>query len=102
MNRTPRIVLLAVFIVTGCATVHETYAPDGRKAYALNCSGLARGWDKCFATAGELCGAKGYDVIDRNGEPVSATSFVANNSGASGFAGSTFERSMTIACKAES
>ena len=30
--------------LSGCASVKESYGPDGRKAYALNCSGLARGW----------------------------------------------------------
>lgn len=81
--------------LAGCATVHETYAPDGRKAYTLNCSGLARGWDKCFDAAGERCGPAGYDVIDRTGEDsgfVSATSTAIV--GAHGL-----ERSMTIACK---
>jgi hypothetical protein len=38
----------ALFIVSACATVHQTYAPDGRKAYTLNCSGLARGINACL------------------------------------------------------
>jgi hypothetical protein len=29
-------------------TVHQTYAPDGRKAYTLSCTGIARGWNKCM------------------------------------------------------
>lgn len=92
-----RILILAAtaFALSSCATVKETYTPDGRKAYALNCSGTARGWDKCFAAAGDLCKASGYDVLDRTGET------------AAGFAGSrgsfggavTSERSMVIACK---
>jgi len=40
-------------------------------------------------------------VIGRNGEPVSSARFVANNSGASGFVGSTFECAMVIARKAK-
>ncbi len=40
--------------IAGCATTDKSYAPDGRVAYMLNCSGLARGWDKCFAAAGIL------------------------------------------------
>jgi len=42
---------LALLALAGCATVKETYAPDGRKSYTLNCSGAARGWDKCEAAA---------------------------------------------------
>lgn len=82
-------------LLSGCATVHETYAPDGRKAYALNCSGMARGWDKCLAAAGEKCGAAGYDMFDRNGEPMAAV-----GGGSNVFAGGmTAERSMMVACK---
>ena len=102
MERSRLATLLFLMMLVGlarCATVHQTYAPDGRKAYTLNCSGLARGWDKCFAAAGELCGTSGYDVIGRDGEPISIAGFGANGSGASSFAGSTFERSMEVACK---
>lgn len=80
--------------LAGCASVHETYAPDGRKAYALNCSGLARGWDKCQASAGELCGSAGYDVFTRD----NTGSFVmATSAGLAG--GSGLERSMLVACR---
>jgi len=82
--------------ISGCATVRESYAPDGRKAYALNCSGTARGWDKCRAAAGEKCGAAGYDVIDRNSENAAAIS--GNSSSVVGV--QTQERAMMVACKA--
>lgn len=89
-------VIAAVAVaLTSCASVSESYAPDGRKAYALNCSGTARGWDKCFSKAGELCKAAGYDILDRSGESVAAI-----GGGASDFYGSqTSERSMIVACK---
>jgi hypothetical protein len=98
---------LAVATLSSCATVRESYAPDGRKAYALNCSGTARGWDKCFSAAGEICGAAGYDVLDRNSESQVAGSYGSsanlNSSGGSassgGFIGKTNERTMLIACK---
>lgn len=81
--------------VAGCATVHDTYAPDGRPAYALNCSGMARGWDKCYSKAGELCGTRGYDVLDRSGEAGAVFGGGATSFGG----GSVMERSMTVACK---
>ncbi len=74
-------VFFVVVVVSGCASVSESYAPDGRKSYALNCSGNARGWDKCFSKAGELCRTSGYDILDRIGEDNSS------------------ERSMVISCK---
>jgi hypothetical protein len=98
---------LGAVVLSGCATVRESYAPDGRKAYALNCSGTARGWDKCFSAAGEICGANGYDVLDRNSESQVTGSYGSsanvNSSGGSassgGFIGKTNERTMLVACK---
>lgn len=101
-----RHLLVAVSVIAllgACATVKETYSPDGRKAYTLNCSGTARGWDKCYAAAGEICKESGYDILDRSGEEMSfaAVGGSVSNSGG-GFGGSsakTNERSMLIACK---
>lgn len=59
------VAITVLFSMAGCATTHATYAPDGRKAYTLNCSGTSRGWEKCVAAAGALCGPAGYDVLDR-------------------------------------
>ena len=87
--------LFLTFVLNGCATVKETYSQDGRKAYTLNCSGLARGWDKCYAAAGELCKTKGYDIIDKTGEDLATI-----GGSTSGFFGAkTNARSMLIACK---
>ena len=77
--------IAALFVA--CATVKETYSPDGRKAYTLNCSGTARGWDKCYVAAGELCKESGYDIIERSSESMVGSSVKTN------------ERSMLIACK---
>ena len=69
-----RRLLIAVSVAAllgACAAVKETYSSDGRKAYALNCSGTARGWDKCYAAAGELCKESGYDILDRSSEDAS-------------------------------
>lgn len=99
-----KIIITALsFSLVACATVRESYAPDGRKAYSLNCSGTARGWDKCYSAAGELCGAKGYDVLTKNNEPVAMGTTGASMSANSASYGSSFamtsERSMLIACK---
>lgn len=94
--KTTILIALAVISTAGCATVRESYAPDGRKAYALNCSGTARGWDKCLAAAGEKCAAAGYDVLDRNSED--AGTLGASNSTLVGV--KTNERTMLVACKA--
>ncbi len=89
-------------LVSACATVKETYSHDGRRAYTLNCSGTARGWDKCYSAAGDLCKEAGYDIIDRTSEDTSTASVSGNaNGNASGTAVKTNERSMVIACKSK-
>lgn len=97
------VAISAITLLGACATVKETYSADGRKAYTLNCSGTARGWDKCYAAAGDLCKESGYDILDRNSEDASFAAFGGSvNSNRGSFGGSsakTNERSMVIACK---
>ena len=88
-------VFITGIVLVGCATTRSTYAPDGRKAYTLNCSGLARGWDKCYSAAGDICGAADYDIVDRTGEDAAAGAVTRSGGG---FA-RTQERSMVISCK---
>ena len=90
---------LIAMLFSGCATVKQTYSSDGRKAYALNCSGTARGWDKCFSAAGELCGTSGYDVLDRNSEDTVHAGGGGNANGVAYGATKTNERTMLISCK---
>ena len=97
------IALFASALLISCATVRETYAPDGRKAYSLNSSGTARGWDKSFNAAGEACKGAGYDILDRTGEDASfatlAGSAYKSSGSVSGSSVKTSDRSMVIACK---
>ena len=91
--------LFLTFVLNGCATVKETYSQDGRKAYTLNCSGSARGWDKCYAAAGELCKTKGYDIMNKTGEGES-NALIQNNISVNEYGViKGKERSMVIACK---
>ena len=89
------LVVIAAISLSGCASVSETSAPDGRKAYALNCSGSARGWNKCLQAAGEKCGSAGYDVLDRSTD----SSVSVFSSGNGGLLGGNNDKSMLIACK---
>ena len=54
-------------LIVGCATSSKTLDTEGKEAQVLNCSGMARNWGMCYEKAGELCGAKGYEVIDKSG-----------------------------------
>lgn len=93
------LIVFASLTLGACASVHESYSQDGRKAYTLNCSGAARGWDKCFSAAGDLCKESGFDVLDRTSESGSVVAGgFSGNSGSFG-GGHTQERSMVVACK---
>jgi hypothetical protein len=93
------ILVIATLVISGCATVRETHAPDGRKAYSLNCSGLTRGWDKCEKAAGDICGSAGYDVLDQVGEDSDFSRSRENAKRAVSHSIRPTERSMLIACK---
>ena len=99
MNLSVAAAATGVMVLAACATVHERYAPDEGRAYALNCSGTAPGWDKCYTAAGEACGAAGYDILDRSSEDVGMAAEGGDSSGSGGLAVTTSERTMLIACK---
>ncbi|BBU33397.1 hypothetical protein BTHE68_71310 (plasmid) [Burkholderia sp. THE68] len=106
-----KIAFLFPLLLGACATASHTYAPDGREAFSLDCSGSARSWGMCLEKAGDLCNTRGYEVMQASAED---GYIAAGNAGASisgnraGFAGSGSSsffastlrmRTMLIACK---
>jgi hypothetical protein len=87
--------VLIALIVSGCATAKKTYTADGKEGYIISCNGSVLDWGNCFEKAGELCGAKGYVIMDKSGDVGSTLS--ASQFGLSG--GSVMYRSMVIRCK---
>jgi hypothetical protein len=81
--------------VSGCATASKTYTSDGKEGYVINCSGSALNWGMCYEKAGELCGAKGYVVLEKSGD----TGAIISGSQYGFFGGSVINRSMIIKCK---
>ena len=106
MKRTLVVVVIAIAMF-GCASSTEVYMPDGRKGYALDCSGLARNWGMCLKKAGEICQAKGYDVFMRDASTGTISSVQASGTsnpygssyGASGFGGTVIYRELLVACR---
>ena len=93
MNRFGLIAVCA--IVAGCATSKETFTSDGSKGHSINCSGTVLNWGTCYEKAGEICGARGYEIIaggSDQGVIVSGTQYGL-------FGGSVMNRSMLIKCK---
>lgn len=89
------IAALSLVLLSGCASVSKSYGPDGNEAYSLTCSGMARDWGMCLTKAGELCGAKGYNILSINSD--SGALVTANPQ--SLMAGSVINRNMLISCK---
>ena len=83
------------------------YLPDGSQGYPISCNGIANSMGDRFQKAGELCGTKGYSVLNREGEAIpmgtsigSAT--VGPAGGSTGYttqAGMRVTRSLFIKCK---
>jgi len=87
--------LLIAVLLSGCATAKKTYTSDGKEGYSINCSGSALNWGMCYEKAGEICGSKGYEVLEKSGDKGAMLS--GNQFGIYG--GSVINRSMIIKCK---
>lgn len=87
--------LLITAILGGCATASKTYTADGKEGYNITCSGSALNWGMCYEKAGNICGSKGYEVLEKNGDQGALLS--GNQYGL--YAGSVINRSMIIKCK---
>lgn len=75
----------------GMRDINRDLTPDGSKGHSINCSGAARNWGMCYEKAGEICGAKGYEVIAGGSDQ---GVLVSGNLG-----GSVISRSMLVKCK---
>lgn len=89
------IFLFIATILSGCATASKTYTADGKEGYNITCSGSALNWGMCYEKAGQLCGTKGYEVLEKSGDQGALLS--GNQYGL--YAGSVINRSMIIKCK---
>lgn len=63
-------ILLALFILQGCVTSKEIFLADGTKGHNINCSGAGMNYSNCLEKAGEICGARGYQILNQQGEVV--------------------------------
>lgn len=86
-------------VLAGCATASGTYTQDGRKGYSIDCSGAMNSWGTCYTKAGNLCGARGYDILHRTGDQGTGFAGYANSGGGMVTGGTIISRGMQIACK---
>lgn len=88
----------ATAVAGGCAT-KEIYLPDGQKGHSISCNSQGQfgglvDWSTCYQHASNLCGARGYTVLQRSDQQ----GFSASVSQYSGYAGTTTDRMMVIKC----
>ena len=74
-------VLAVAAIFAGCVQSNETYTASGQRGHVISCTpALSTGivgaiansstsWGTCYQKAGEICGAKGYNVLTKSDEP---------------------------------
>ena len=93
MNKILLLMLLPTFVF-GCATATKTYTADGKEGFSIDCSGAMLNWGKCYEKAGDLCGTKGYEVLEKDGD--TGNTFSENQFGLHG--GSIINRSMVVKC----
>ncbi|HJY05076.1 MAG TPA: hypothetical protein VJ323_02105 [Bryobacteraceae bacterium] len=86
---------LLALALAGCATGKAITLPDGRQGYSIRCDGSALSWEQCYVKASEMCQAKGYDIVAKDGD--SSPVITGNQYGVYG--GAVVHRSLMIACK---
>ena len=64
------VLLLIMSLLTSCAISKQTYLPDGSVGHSISCDGSAVGMNVCFEKAGEICGSKGYKLVNREGQVI--------------------------------
>ena len=92
---TRSVTLIAIAALAGCAAAQKTYLADGSEGYSIDCSGQALNWGYCDRKAGELCGARGYEVLGKEGEQGGPT-LSGNQFGL--YSTQVMSRSMMIRC----
>lgn len=92
-------ILIPLFLIigcmSGCALASKTYTSDGKEGYVINCSGSALNWGMCYKKAGEICGANGYEVVEKSGD----TGAIVSGNQFGVYGGSIINRTMIIRCK---
>ncbi len=97
MKTITKIAAVATFtlLAVGCADSEPTFTSSGQKGHSIDCSGDISTWGECYEEAGELCGARGYRVLEKMGDKES--SIYAGKDGL--FGGSSHTRNLIIQCK---
>jgi len=84
-----------VILLTACATSKEVDIAEGQRGYTIDCSGDRLNWSLCYEKAGQICGEKGFEILDKAG----GTGVVVAGIRYGGDEASGRDRSMVIKCR---
>ena len=70
MSRTLFILIVFVTALQGCVSSREVFLADGTRGHNINCSGSGMNYSNCLEKAGEICGARGYHLLNQQGEVI--------------------------------
>lgn len=59
-------VLIMILTLSGCAMSSQTYLPDGRQGYSIDCSGSMLNINVCYKKAADICQSNGYEIVNQN------------------------------------
>lgn len=62
--------LISLILLASCASSKQTYLPDGSVGHSISCDGSAVGMNVCYEKAGELCGSRGYKLVNKEGQVI--------------------------------
>ena len=102
LSRNIFIVISTFLFLVGCGTpasYNRIYTADGKRGYAVNCSGVDRNWGTCYQKAGGICEEQGYEVLEVTGEAGTVTDVESTSKVSTAKTTTTHNRIMVIQCK---
>lgn len=107
MHRIFFVSAIFIMLLSGCVTSREIFLADGTKGHNVNCSGSGKNYSDCLEKAGEICGVRGYHILDQAGNIVSFSGALrelndSSRTSSVGYisqSGSVISRNLLIKCK---
>ena len=59
--------IFPLLLLAACATSEEIDIAEGHRGYSIDCSADHLNWSLCYEKAGQICGEKGFDILDKTG-----------------------------------
>ncbi|MCG7755839.1 MAG: hypothetical protein LZF64_05755 [Nitrosomonas sp.] len=107
MSRPLSMLIVVAAMLQGCVTSKEVFLADGTKGHNINCGGSGMNYSNCLEKAGEVCGTRGYHLLNQQGEVVPFSQAIrelganaqSSSVGYSITSGATVTRNLFIKCK---